>query len=388
MRATRRVRVTRARVRLLGLGRTPRPLAAFAVLLTIAALVVRQPASPAHASQPRWVLQASNTTANLRDVSCSSASECVAVGAHGAVVRTVNGGGSWERVSVPYAAAHPAVAFTSVRCPAAGVCSVLAPPNVVLRTNNGGQSWQEHRLALPASLAGLTRLACPTRSVCLAIASPNGLDNTPFDNPAAVFKTGDGGKSWHRLSIPPSVPCPDGDCYHSIARIDYDLQWISCQSAANCFAGGDTFLNAISHEGGYVSAVIRTGDGGKTWKLIHDSFDPNIGTCPTPNTCVGVWYEPRTPSVGPYLYRTTDGGLTWWSTWSRVTPIQPALTAVGCSGQTFCELAGPHGALAMLITTKLYVQVSPTHRHLRAVTCPRVSACYAVGADGTIVARK
>lgn len=358
--------------------------------------MARQPANPVQASPPHWVLQPSNTAADLSDVSCSSASQCVAVGAQGTIVRTVNGGRSWERVSVPYVAAHPGVAFRSVRCPAAGVCSVLAQSNVVLRTDNSGRSWRVHRIALPPFLAGLTRLACPTRSVCFATASPSGLTNDPFDRSPAVFKTSDGGRSWRRLSIPQRVPCPGEDCYRlvhdhrtPIATVGYDLQWISCQSGASCFAGGDTFQPAISHEGGYVSAVIRTGDGGKTWTLIHNSFDPNIGTCPTQNICVGIWYEPGTPTLALHLTRTTDGGKTWWSTWnSKPKGVRPILTAIACSGKTFCELAGPHGTVAMLITTNLFVQISPSSRDLRALACPRMGDCYAVGAGGTILARK
>ncbi|HZU11493.1 MAG TPA: YCF48-related protein [Chloroflexota bacterium] len=366
----------------------PRFIARFlTVLLTVAAApVVWQTASPVHASAAQWTLQRSSTTADLRDISCSSRSECVAVGADGTIVRTVNGGKIWGRMTVPYAAGHPDVTFTSVRCPAAGVCSVLAPPDVVLRTDDGGRHWQTNRIALPPLLAGLTRIACPTLSVCFAIASPSGLINNPFDRSPAMFKSGDDGRSWRRLSIPPSVPCPGSDCYSSRPTVGYDLNWISCQSATSCFAGGDTFLAAISHEGGFASAVLRTRNGGKTWRRVHDSFDPNIATCPTPLVCVGVYYLPRSPTWGPVLLRSTDGGTTW-AGWGP-TPFRPILTSIACVGSSFCELAGPKGALAMLTGMRLEVQAGPSSRRLAAVACPRASTCYAVGNHGTIVARQ
>lgn len=375
-----------SRLGLFRLGRTPRLLAAFAVLLTVAgALVVRQPASPAQASPaqaspPHWVLQPSNTVADLSDVSCSSASECVAIGTYGTMVRTVNAGKNWRRVAVPYAAAHPAaVVFRAIRCPAAGVCSVLAGPDVVLRTSNGGRTWQTRHVPLSPQLAGLNQLACPTRSVCFATASPSGPTATWFDHSAAVFKTGDAGRTWRRLSIPPSVICP-GDCGPIRPTVGYDLQWISCQSAASCRAGGDTFIGG--HEG-YAGAVIRTDDGGSTWRLVHQGFDPNIGTCPTRTVCTGVFYLPATPNQTPSLKRSVDGGKTWTTKVIRI-----AVTSIACSDQKFCELAGPHGALAMSIDSRLFVQASPAARDLTSVACPRMGDCYAVGAGGTILARK
>lgn len=129
--------------------------------------------------------------------------------------------------------------------------------------------------------------------------------STWFTHSAAILQTGDGGKSWRRLAIPPSVICP-GDCGPTHQRVGYGLQWISCQSDKSCRAGGDTFIG--SHEG-FSSAIIRSDTAGRTWTLVRSGFDANIGTC-------------------------------------------------------------------------------PTTRNLNAVACPRAGICYAVGVQGTIVARK
>ena len=137
-----------------------------------------------------------------------------------------------------------------------------------------------------------------------------------------------------------------------------------------------------SHEG-FSSAVIRTDDGGRTWTLVHSNFDANIGTCPTTSICTGVFYQPDSPNHDIYLMRSTDGGLSWSSK-----SISPVLTSIACNGPTFCELAGPRGALAMAIGSQLFVQRSPTRRDLAAVACPRIGACYAVGAGGTVLARR
>jgi photosystem II stability/assembly factor-like uncharacterized protein len=350
-----------------------------AALLAFSSVAGSSAQSVVRASSPHWMAQKSPTNANLADVSCSSASECFAVGANATILKTTNGGKTWRRVTSGYGLAHPNASFASVRCPTSGVCSVIAAPYVVLRTTDGGRSWRKHVFPLlPSVLSGLGHLACPTRLVCFATASPSGNPLTWFTHSAEVFQTTNGGTVWQPVNIPNSVPCP-GDC--SVLAVGYDLQWISCQSARSCRAGGDTFIG--SHEG-YSSAVIRTDDGGKTWTLADHSFDPNIATCPTASICTGVFYVPLSPNTGPYLARSTNGGHTW----TNLKPITPVLTSIACSGKTFCELAGPKGKLAMATGTGLFVQISPTTNDLDGVACPQLGACYAVGAGGTILARK
>jgi photosystem II stability/assembly factor-like uncharacterized protein len=354
------------------------PLRLSATLMTAAAVTTSFSYPVAQArTQPQWGLQKSHTSADLADISCSSVSACVAVGANATIVKTTNAGKTWTLVSNQYSVVHPSTVFSSVRCPATGVCSVLAPPDTVLRTLDGGKTWRASTIPLSPLLAGITWLACPTRMVCFATASPGGSTFTWFTHSAAIFETSDGSRSWQRLQIPSRVPCP-GDCGEP--TVGYDLQWISCQNAQSCRAGGDTFIG--SHEG-YASAVLRTANGGATWQLVHHSFDANIGTCPTVSICSGIFYQPQTPNVGPYLTRTTDAGTTWTSK-----SIHPVFTAIACSGKSFCQLVGPSGRVAMATGMKLTPEISPTTRNLNAVACPRAGVCYAVGQHGTIVARK
>lgn len=306
---------------------------------------------------------------------------CVAVGANAAIIRTINGGKTWTSVQSSYGSTNPSTPFVSVRCPVASVCSIIAGPNVVLHTTNGGQTWQAQTIALPVPLSRLGHLACPTRGVCFATA-PSPSADLWYGHPAALFTISHAKKTWRRLAIPSSLPCP-GDCQANHPTVGLPLQWISCQTAQNCVAGGITFVGA-GHNG-YAAAVIRTSNGGATWRLVNQGFIPNIATCPTTSICTGIFYEPRSPTHGPFLQRSIDGGKTW-SPWGP-TPTLRVLTAIACSGKTFCGLAGPHGRVATARGLTLAPETSPTTRNLSAVACPKPGTCYAVGAVGTILAR-
>lgn len=329
--------------------------------------------TPGSQDTPPWTLRHSPTTNALADVSCSSTSECYAVGPKGTIVRTLDGGKTWSSVKSPI----PHAKFVSVRCPASGVCFMIDSPNTIVSTSNGGKTWTQHTIVLPKTLSRLGRIACPTAKVCFVTASPSGDTESWFTHSAAMYKTSDGGQSWKQVAIPSRVTCP-GDC--GISTVGYDLQWISCQSDQTCRAGGITFIG--SHEG-FANAAISTQNGGQTWTLISGiQFVPNIATCPTTMICTGVFNVPTSPDTDVVLENSVDGGRTW-----SQTTINAPVEAIACSGAHFCELGGLHGTLAMSQDGNLLPQTSPTTQNINALVCPRSTSCFAVGAKGTIVAR-
>lgn len=344
------------------------------VVVLAGLLTTALPASAGGAPAARWRAQSSRTAANLLDISCPSPRQCMAVGARATVITTVDGGRTWKRAATAYGTTK----FTSVRCPVPGVCSVLDPPSTILRTSNNGRTWTEITIPLSSKLSGLSKLACPTRSVCFVTASPSGDPFTWYTHSAAIFKTRSAGTFWQRERIPTRVSCP-GSCGPR-SLIGYDLQWISCQSAQSCRAGGDTFIG--SHEG-WASGVLRTDNGGTTWGLANNNSAPNVGTCPTVSVCAGVYYQPLTPNIGPYFERSTNSGGGWVQK-----PLSMVLTAIACTGPRFCALAGPHGKLATAMTMHITAQSSPTRTNLAAIACAARNVCYAVGAGGTVVALK
>lgn len=344
------------------------------IVLLAGLLSVAMPASAGGAPAGRWGIQSSHTSANLLDISCPSPRQCMVVGASATVITTMDGGRTWKRARTAYGTA----VFTAVRCPAPGVCSVLDPPNTILRTTNNGRTWKEITIPLTSKLSGLWKLACPTRPVCFVTASPSGNPFGWYTHSAAIFKTSSGGNFWQRERIPPRVTCP-GSCGPK-SVIGYDLQWISCQSAQSCRAGGATFIG--SHEG-WASGVLRTDNGGTSWGLANSNSPPNVGTCPTTSVCAGMYYQPGTPNIGPDFERSTNSGATW-----VIRPMSTVLASIACTGQSICFLAGPHGKLATAVAMQITAQPSPTTSDLSAIACPARTTCYAVGAGGTILAMK
>ena len=345
--------------------------AAFAVILGMLSL-----AGASAKSQPHWQLQKSGVTANLNDVNCASAADCIAAGDAGTVLFTTNGGASWKSVKTPFTGTTES--FPSARCGSVGHCVVVAPPDQVMITANSGASWQLETVTTSAKLGPLGRVACPSSQECFVFARPGGRHGDVVDSLRRHVPLSYGGHTWHPVNIPAWVTCP-GDCGQK--NVGYALSWVSCVSATTCRAGGNTFIG--SHEG-YASAVLATSDSGKVWALVHSDFDPTYAACGTANVCVGTRWQPTTPNYGPDFERTTNGGRAWKTT----STIPTVLTADACNGPSFCESVGPKGTLVMSISDNRYKQVSPTKNDLFAVSCPKTSICYAVGAKGTILVRK
>ena len=351
-----------------------------AAIAVIGALAPGYAAAGGGAANLQWKLQHSGVSVRLNDISCAKPTACMAVGDNGTIVRTADGGSTWRSIHNPFS--NTTRSLTSIRCGTVRHCDVVAPSNTVLWTGDGGKTWHEHVIHLAKTLGSLGPIACPTADECFVTASPSGLTDTWFTHSGGMFKTTDGGRTWNSSPIPGSVPCP-GDCNNR--PVGYELQWISCVSALHCRAGGNTFIG--SHEGS-ASAFIATDDGGTVWRLVHHSFDPTVASCGALKTCVGVRYQPLTPSVGPDFMRTTTEGAHWTVDQGvNYQGVKPIMTSVACLGQVFCELAGPSGALVMSIRDRRFRQKSPTGRDLNAVSCPARRACFAVGNRGTIVAK-
>ncbi|MBV8997640.1 MAG: hypothetical protein JO304_01175, partial [Solirubrobacterales bacterium] len=261
-------------------------------------------------ASPTWSIQTppAGALAQYNDVSCSSTSNCRAVGsvagAAPLIAATTNGGSTWTAQTPPPAAK---AALQGVSCATATSCiavgGLLGSSPEIIATSNGGSTWTAQTPPTTTTTA-LSDVTCSTASVCFAV---GGNANT-----ASIIATTNGGATW-TAQMPPSGA--------SVA-----LGAIDCPSASTCFAVGD----ALAHSG----EILATTNGGTTWSLQADGAKQALSdvSCPDATDCWAV-------GASGTIVTTTDGSS--WTTQSSPTsnqlsgidvPTEATGKAVGAAG--------------------------------------------------------
>jgi photosystem II stability/assembly factor-like uncharacterized protein len=303
--------------------------------------VVAAGTAPSPAAAPVLEEQVSGVTAVLQAVSAVS-DEVAWVTGHAAVVlRTTDGGASWERLHVPGA---DSLEFRDVEAFDADVAYLLAAgPGArsrIFRTGDGGRTWSQQFVnAEPRAFYDCFAFFDRRRGVVVSDA---------VDGRLIVRRTGDGGAHWDVVpsdGIPPAQAgegafAASGTC---LASLGDRLAWIGTGSTAEArvYRSTDagrrwevTAVPVVSGEaagvtsvafrdpahgvalGGRIAAaadtanqVAVTTDGGATWT--------RAGRPPFPGAVFGSAYVPRTRpatlvAAGPGgLAMSRDDGATW-----------------------------------------------------------------------------
>lgn len=191
----------------------------------------------------------------------------------------------------------------------------------VAMTDDGGQYWHQKYFVYPGlpSLPYLRCMSWGSRKVGW-FGSVTGLDVDPKPKPdqylqTLLYQTNDGGETWNPLlNLPKGSPA--GICgFHAVnERVAY---------------GSGTNDPGLPGPG-----IIKTTDGGATWKLIpmekhadnlidiyffneKDGFvvgGKNVAKCPTDNPAYPPPRFSRYGQLVPVVLRTRDGGKTWTNT--------------------------------------------------------------------------
>jgi hypothetical protein len=244
----------------------------------------------------KWSIAATpklaNSGASLNGVSCTSPSNCMAVGNEGfpknpnlfTLAEQWNGT-AWKFVSTPPPPTPGAITFSSVSCSAATACMAVGffgfnngtGTSLTLAEQWNGTSW--HRLGTPTpdssgTLAGVT---CTAASACMAVGghlengltlvngtlseqwngtgwkvrqSPNpkganfaGLDSVWCSGPAACMATGGGasGEGESGFTVAEAWNGTSWSILHSPSPGSFsdELLGVSCTSSSSCLAVGD-----------------------------------------------------------------------------------------------------------------------------------------------------
>ena len=189
----------------------------------------------------------------------------------GGLLRSADGGASWQRV---VSAVLPLNVYRLVTDPRFPSTVYAATASGVFHSIDGGITWKSSRTA---PFLGVT--------YCLWVEPAS---SVVWAGSGSLFRSADGGDSWRRIEL--------GNPSLTIAAIAGDPS-----SPATLFVS----IHPFSHGPIFEGYLLRSVDGGATWAQIGS----------------GLAYQANSLVVGPSgtlhagtsrgLYRSTDGGVTW-----------------------------------------------------------------------------
>jgi photosystem II stability/assembly factor-like uncharacterized protein len=291
-----------------------------------------------------WTPVPTGTTARLRGVSAVDDRVAWASGANGTVIRTADGGLTWQRLTVPGAEKLDFRDVDAVSAQEAFVLSIgPGEQSRIFRTSDAGATWVEQFVNKdPKAFFDAMAFWDATRGVAVS---------DSVDGQFVILTTADGGATWTRVpaaALPPALP-NEGFFAASgtnVAVLPPNHVWVGTGAA---------------HE----SRVLRSSDGGRTWALAKTPLasGPSSGIFsiafadPSHGIVVGGDYKAES-AISDNAAVTTDGGATWTlvkglSGFRSVAAYQPGnaptIVAVGPSGadvsrdrgKTWAPIAGP-----------------------------------------------
>ncbi|WP_271223098.1 WD40/YVTN/BNR-like repeat-containing protein [Streptosporangium carneum] len=257
---------------------------------------VSAPTSLGHALT--WELKPTGVTARLRGLSPVNRDVAWASGSLGTVLRTHDGGRSWQNVSPPDSAD---LQFRDVEAFDARNAVILSigegESSRVYRTGDGGRTWTQ-TFRNDDQKAFYDCMAFFDRRHGLAVSDP-------VDGRFRVLSTDDGGRSWRVL---PPKGMPDA--------LPGEAGFAASGQCLTTSGGRDVWL---ATGGGARSRVFHSRDRGRTWTVAETpvpAADPARGVFalafrdPRHGIAVGGDYQPDLPSPDAAAL-TRDGGATW-----------------------------------------------------------------------------
>jgi photosystem II stability/assembly factor-like uncharacterized protein len=263
------------------------------------------------AARGQWRPQVSGTESRLRGLSVVSSQVAWASGARGTVLRTIDGGASWRRLSVPGAERLDFRDLHAVDDRAAWIlASGPGEQSLIERTTDGGATW------------ALSYRSDDPRVFLDAIAfwdSTHGIaQGDPVDGRFLILTTDDGGRSWKPAPGARQPPALAGEGAFAASGTCLVTQgdrnaWFGTGAAkvARVFRStdrgqswtvADTPLAAGSPSSGIFSLAFRDADHGVA--VGGDYLHPEKGKRIAARTTDGgrTWLEPKGP--GPASYRS------------------------------------------------------------------------------------
>lgn len=336
--------------------------------LVVAIAAVSAAFSPGNASEFSWQLTPTGSSARLRGLSAVSDSVAWASGSVGTVLRTTNGGATWQSVGPPGTAT---LQFRDIEAFDANNAVILSIGNGtdsrVYVTSDGGASWTlafqntdpnafydcmtffdtEHGLALSDPVGGRFRIlstsdggnswnvvdadmppalsgefAFAASGQCLTSAGGRyAFFGTGGDVEARVFRSDDRGESW-TVSSTPIRSGPSAGIFALAFR----------DPRHGLAVGGDFLTPTVAPD-----AAALSDDGGRSWALVDDA--------PNEYRSGAAWASGRVAlAVGP---SGSDVSADAGESWQRFD--DGSFDTVDCAGDFECWASGEQGRVAFLV---------------------------------------
>jgi hypothetical protein len=328
------------------------------------------------------------SVSSLSGVSCTAASDCVAVG------RSSDNSGSspliehwdgsrWSIVSAAEPAGGSLASLSAVSCSSASACTAVGNYNTSDGTTStlaerwDGRAWAVQATDDPAgaSVASFSGVSCASSTSCTAVGGVN-LDSIL---PVPLVEHWNG-SAWTLQQTP---DLPPGDQYGS----DSQLVAVSCLSSSDCVAVGSTLDPQANGPGQLIerwdgsawTVQATASSGGATEQLFGVA-------CTAANACTTVGTR-QSPDTSGTLIEHWSG-----TSWSAQTSPDPngatpaALSAASCASAAVCVAVG--GSLSERFDGSAWsmrsvaVPAGDVDVDFLAVSCTSPAACLAVGNAG------
>lgn len=312
----------------------------------------------------QWIKQSVNTTASFRGLSVVNEKVVWASGTGGTVIRTIDGGKSWNVQTVPGA---EKLDFRDIEAFDANTAYVLSIGNGedsrIYKTTDGGKTWKL-QFTNKNEKAFFDAIACWDKTNCIAMSDP-------VDGKYVLISTDNGGADWKPIDT---------------EKMD------SAKTGEAAFAASGTCL--ITHgkkgvflvTGGTDARVFRSNDRGWTWNvagtpLVKGTPGSGIFSIAFRNelhgTIVGGNYEKPDENTNNLAF-TRDGGKSWF----EGEGLSGYRSAVAYIGDRTIIAVGTNGTDISYDLGGTWKKIGS--ENLNAVAAKGTKAVWAVGANGLV----
>ena len=245
---------------------------------------------------PRWTMQTSGVTARLRGLSAVSERVAWASGSGSTVLRTLDGGATWQKLTVT----TETLDFRDIDAVDAQTAYILStgtgPVSRIYKTTDAGKTWtMQFKSDEPKAFFDAMSFWDMNHGIVYG---------DSIDGQLYIMTTTDGGRVWSRV---PTANLP--------AALENEGAFAASGTNIALFGKSHAWIGT---GGAAKSRVLRTADGGRSWEVADTPFtaasSAGIFSIAFRDAKHGVIaggdYRKEQEAINN-LAVTTDGGVTW-----------------------------------------------------------------------------